>query len=307
MESSVLLGSAIREMERASELTTKLQSLVELGDCSDTAKESAGVLSEELLQACNATLSMLKSRRTNVRIKSGSRNVAPHDVLIRRDSRRNYVRQEVTAAPFNDGHQWRKYGEKTIAGCIFPRGYYRCTYSKDQRCEAKKQVQQQDCGVPSLFLVIYKGEHTCKSMVLRGCQSLEQLQLQGCREYTCNPSFPLKLTATATPPAHSFSLRFDSEDRFSGMNTTRKSVDEGTIRWQGEETLQSSLSAVVTSSSNVASPDLTFLESMETLQSSLSAVHDVDDEGSLRSLGFDIDLLRSDLDDIDLSYNSAIS
>ena len=88
MESSVLLGSAIREMERASELTTKLQSLVELGDCSDTAKESAGVLSEELLQACNATLSMLKSRRTNVRIKSGSRNVAPHDVLIRRDSRR---------------------------------------------------------------------------------------------------------------------------------------------------------------------------------------------------------------------------
>ena len=82
------------------------------------------------------------------------------------------------------------------------------------------------------------------------------------------------------------------------MNTTRKSVDEGTIRWQGEETLQSSLSAIVTSSSKVASPDLTFLESMETLQSSLSAVHDVDDEGSLRSLGFDIDLLRSDLGDI---------
>ncbi|RWV86113.1 hypothetical protein GW17_00052026 [Ensete ventricosum] len=88
MENS-LVDSVIREMEQAFELTTKLQSLVELGNYSDTQKESARMVSRELLQTCNATLSMLKSRRTNVKIEYGSQyKLAPREVPIRRDRRR---------------------------------------------------------------------------------------------------------------------------------------------------------------------------------------------------------------------------
>ena len=40
------------------------------------------------------------------------------------------------------------------------RGYYRCTYQKSQGCTATKQVQRADED-PSLYDVIYNGEHTC--------------------------------------------------------------------------------------------------------------------------------------------------
>ncbi|XP_018676921.2 WRKY DNA-binding transcription factor 70 isoform X1 [Musa acuminata AAA Group] len=296
MENS-LVDSVIREMEQAFELTTKLQSLVELGNYSDTQKESARMVSRELLQTCNATLSMLKSRRTNVKIEYGSQyQLAPREIPIRTDRRtHSYPRKVVTATPYSDGHQWRKYGEKKINGCIFPRSYYRCTYSEDQRCEAKKQVQQQDRGVPSLFLVIYKEEHTCKPMAVEGCRSFEQLQLPGCGEYTCNTSFPLtQVTASTTPPpVDSFSLRFDdSED--SLMRTAVRSITEGTIAWRRND--KGSVSC-----SELASADLEFLESTEPLHPSLSAVHDVDDEDhSPRSLGLDTDFFGFDLDDMEL-------
>ncbi|XP_062198728.1 transcription factor WRKY19-like [Phragmites australis] len=60
----------------------------------------------------------------------------------------------------DDGHSWRKYGQKEILGAKHPRGYYRCTHRHSQGCAATKQVQRTDDD-PALFDVIYHGKHTC--------------------------------------------------------------------------------------------------------------------------------------------------
>uniref|UniRef100_A0A0D9X7G8 WRKY domain-containing protein n=1 Tax=Leersia perrieri TaxID=77586 RepID=A0A0D9X7G8_9ORYZ len=66
----------------------------------------------------------------------------------------------VSAAAEEDGHSWRKYGQKDILGAKHPRGYYRCTHRNTQGCAATKQVQRTDHD-SSLFDVVYHGHHTC--------------------------------------------------------------------------------------------------------------------------------------------------
>ncbi|KAF8697336.1 hypothetical protein HU200_035929 [Digitaria exilis] len=63
--------------------------------------------------------------------------------------------------PADDGHSWRKYGQKDILGAKHPRAYYRCTHRNSQNCPATKQVQRTDDD-PSLFDVVYHGDHTCR-------------------------------------------------------------------------------------------------------------------------------------------------
>lgn len=62
--------------------------------------------------------------------------------------------------PLDDGYTWRKYGQKDILGAKHPRGYYRCTHRHTRSCGATKQVQRTDED-PTIFHVIYRGEHTC--------------------------------------------------------------------------------------------------------------------------------------------------
>ncbi|KAF8643504.1 hypothetical protein HU200_066854 [Digitaria exilis] len=62
--------------------------------------------------------------------------------------------------PADDGHSWRKYGQKEILGAKHPRSYYRCTHRHSQGCMATKQVQRTDED-STLFDVIYIGAHTC--------------------------------------------------------------------------------------------------------------------------------------------------
>ncbi|CAD6244966.1 unnamed protein product [Miscanthus lutarioriparius] len=63
--------------------------------------------------------------------------------------------------PADDGHSWRKYGQKDILGAKHPRAYYRCTHRNSQNCPATKQVQRTD-DHPALFDVVYHGEHICR-------------------------------------------------------------------------------------------------------------------------------------------------
>lgn len=73
----------------------------------------------------------------------------------------------LTAVPYDDGYEWRKYGEKKINGALFTRSYFRCTYKDDAGCLATKHVQQVDDDGsssgdgPLMFHVTYNNDHTC--------------------------------------------------------------------------------------------------------------------------------------------------
>ncbi|GMI68476.1 WRKY DNA-binding protein 4 [Hibiscus trionum] len=56
--------------------------------------------------------------------------------------------------PAEDGYNWRKYGQKPIKGCEYPRSYYKCTHSN---CPVKKKVERSADG--QITEIIYKGAH----------------------------------------------------------------------------------------------------------------------------------------------------
>ncbi|XWS44348.1 hypothetical protein CRYUN_Cryun15aG0037500 [Craigia yunnanensis] len=56
--------------------------------------------------------------------------------------------------PVEDGYNWRKYGQKPIKGCDYPRSYYKCTHLN---CPVKKQVERSAAG--QITEIIYKGAH----------------------------------------------------------------------------------------------------------------------------------------------------
>nr|QIL87971.1 putative WRKY transcription factor 70 [Lilium longiflorum] len=68
----------------------------------------------------------------------------------------------ITAKTMKDAYSWRKYGQKRIYKATFPRCYYRCTHKPDRGCQATKQVQQSE-EEPTMFVITYMGEHTCRS------------------------------------------------------------------------------------------------------------------------------------------------
>ncbi|KAL6649875.1 hypothetical protein ACP70R_014099 [Stipagrostis hirtigluma subsp. patula] len=78
--------------------------------------------------------------------------------LSRRSQRPSDKR--VTAI-LEDGHVWRKYGQKEIQNSRHPRSYYRCTHRSDQGCNAKRHVQLCESNPPK-YVITYYGEHTCR-------------------------------------------------------------------------------------------------------------------------------------------------
>ncbi|CAL0303309.1 unnamed protein product [Lupinus luteus] len=53
-----------------------------------------------------------------------------------------------------DGYNWRKYGQKQVKGCEYPRSYYKCTQSS---CLVRKKVERSQDG--QITAIIYKGSH----------------------------------------------------------------------------------------------------------------------------------------------------
>ncbi|MED6206987.1 hypothetical protein PIB30_031663 [Stylosanthes scabra] len=79
--------------------------------------------------------------------------------------RRNTTIREIeTSFLADDGYSWRKYGQKEILNCKYPRNYFRCIHRNTQGCHATKQVQQigED---PPLYETVYRGQHTCRDSI----------------------------------------------------------------------------------------------------------------------------------------------
>nr|GEV97719.1 probable WRKY transcription factor 26 [Tanacetum cinerariifolium] len=55
---------------------------------------------------------------------------------------------------FEDGYNWRKYGQKQVKGSRKPRGYFKCSYPN---CPSKKKVEKDLNGY--ITEIIYKGKH----------------------------------------------------------------------------------------------------------------------------------------------------
>ncbi|EXB54247.1 putative WRKY transcription factor 70 [Morus notabilis] len=75
-----------------------------------------------------------------------------------------YTWQRETSTLTDDGHAWRKYGQKMIIKGKHPRHYYRCTNKYDQGCQATKQVQKIQES-PPIFRTTYCGHHICRNLL----------------------------------------------------------------------------------------------------------------------------------------------
>ncbi|KAK8511326.1 hypothetical protein V6N11_046642 [Hibiscus sabdariffa] len=91
----------------------------------------------------------------------------------------------------DDGYRWRKYGQKAVKNCPFPRSYYRCTGGG---CGVKKRVERSSEDT-TVVVTTYEGQHTHPCPITsRGRIGFAQQQVVQPHMYT-----PLEnLTTTTT-------------------------------------------------------------------------------------------------------------
>uniref|UniRef100_A0A0D9VTQ9 WRKY domain-containing protein n=1 Tax=Leersia perrieri TaxID=77586 RepID=A0A0D9VTQ9_9ORYZ len=136
-------------------MMNKLSSAISaLGGGCDVAMEAQAAGRWDLAAGTSAVRQMGESSTGRRRRRGGGRGGGSRSGRGRPSNKR-------VATTLEDGHVWRKYGQKDILNSSYPRSYYRCTHMLDQGCPAKRQTQpcQSD---PSSFDITYHGEHTCR-------------------------------------------------------------------------------------------------------------------------------------------------
>ncbi|KAJ1264675.1 hypothetical protein BS78_08G018300 [Paspalum vaginatum] len=173
----------INEIEHQRALVTGLHDLIMpiLGSCSGEAK-LVQELFQDIFRSSSKVISFLElgdssEKQTNIITKckrNGGNNSLEGHIMLEEEAkeignkrRKNaqHIGSVVTQAPYFDGYQWRKYGQKWISKAKHCRSYYRCANSKGQGCLATKTVQQKETdgsGKVRLFNVDYYGQHICK-------------------------------------------------------------------------------------------------------------------------------------------------
>ncbi|CAN0879541.1 WRKY DNA-binding transcription factor 70 [Linum grandiflorum] len=166
--------TAIDELERGREFTSQLKLLLDTTDFK-SQDGSAEDLVAGILSAFTQSLSMLTSmnnvddeeeedsrdRSSDGRNSGDGSKRSTSRRKQKRPSPESWVKESSTLV--DDGHAWRKYGQKSIVKSEFPRLYYRCTHSKEQKCQATKQVQMMTCPTSHqlIYRTTYYGRHTC--------------------------------------------------------------------------------------------------------------------------------------------------
>nr|VDD10150.1 unnamed protein product [Brassica rapa] len=153
----------VKELEQGKELANQLMN--SLNNPSSSSKESNEVLISEILHCFENTIAMMM----NLDKKTLKRS---HERSDQSNKKRRMLEKKKTekvnicigsgqeGTLLDDGHCWRKYGQKDIHGSKNPRGYYRCTHKFTRGCLAVKQVQKSDTN-PLCYEVKYVESHTC--------------------------------------------------------------------------------------------------------------------------------------------------
>ena len=177
--------AVIEELRKGSQLAEFLRQQVELIP-EDSRRDAALANVSDITTALASSLSVLQSEREQYYCSSSSSDAGHasgasggggvrNGVVARTRNRKakhrrgTYgeelpIKEILTKAPENDRFHWRKYGEKKILHADFPRLYYRCGYSDEHKCPAKKYVQQQNSSDPPMFLVTLINDHTCDTL-----------------------------------------------------------------------------------------------------------------------------------------------
>ncbi|KAK3139186.1 hypothetical protein QOZ80_5AG0379180 [Eleusine coracana subsp. coracana] len=150
-----LLSEALRALNIAlSVMNNQQQSSQE----SSAASPLAVKAEPELSPSSSATAAADSNGDTSTSARSGKRR---RTSVIGEGRKNSSSWVNLTTVPYDDGYEWRKYGEKRINGTQFTRSYFRCTYKDDKGCQATKYIQQKDNSYPPVFQVTYNNDHTC--------------------------------------------------------------------------------------------------------------------------------------------------
>ncbi|PKU76336.1 probable WRKY transcription factor 43 [Dendrobium catenatum] len=93
----------------------------------------------------------------------------------KKESRPRFVFQTRSESDIlDDGFRWRKYGQKKVKNCSFPRSYYRCS---QLTCNVKKQVQRLSSDA-AIVVTTYEGvhNHPCEKLMETLSPLLNQMQ-----------------------------------------------------------------------------------------------------------------------------------
>uniref|UniRef100_A0A0E0C9J6 WRKY domain-containing protein n=1 Tax=Oryza meridionalis TaxID=40149 RepID=A0A0E0C9J6_9ORYZ len=257
-----------RELAGGRHLSAKLQALLE-GPLDSRGQKEAVDVSRELGRVFMVSLYMLKpcsnsSRRpgevtrtapetrtddsiclhTPARVK----RVRSEEVLVKNGREEVVTRTEIiTPSPYKDGYQWRKYGQKNIQDSNYLRLYFKCTFSHERRCAAKKQVQQRDAGEPPMFLVTYLNEHTCQQ---------PQAVLGTPNTAGSSPTTSRQRQSSFSPPAEVLDLTMNGAGLFSRLLLPHAVGGGGRGRGSAEEeaAIVTCLAAVISGGAAAAAP-----------------------------------------------------
>ncbi|KAA8517636.1 hypothetical protein F0562_015110 [Nyssa sinensis] len=177
---------AIKELVRGREFAKQLRDMLSKPTGDDGSLPSADDLVLKVLGSFTETLSIFRNCNTSDELSQfpatthlgspcwdGRKSEDSGDsskTSASKDRRGCYKRRKtaqtwttLTTTLIDDGHAWRKYGQKLILNAKHPRNYYRCTHKYDQGCAATKQVQRTEDETP-MYRTTYNGHHKCKNL-----------------------------------------------------------------------------------------------------------------------------------------------
>ncbi|XP_071717575.1 probable WRKY transcription factor 70 [Rutidosis leptorrhynchoides] len=178
----------IQALTRGEEWTNKLRELLRSGEIDPNSSISIDDVVVQVMRMFENTLSIMGSNcnlinepprlptndlhsscYSDVRKSEISDEISPRSITPVKMKRGCYTRRKnswtstkVTTELVDDGHAWRKYGQKEIHNKKYQRSYYRCTFKYDQGCQASKQVQTSHDNPPN-YSITYFGHHTCNN------------------------------------------------------------------------------------------------------------------------------------------------